>query len=270
MTKTTRTLLLLTLLGLAGCAGPQSPEQARFDEHGLAHVSYPYRIVYADGRPGTFISDEWVVESHRVGPGGRPGEHLDSEPYVHMRRLDLDDDGDRDRVQRVFTYDLRLRHRTTNGMIWVRTMPLTPAIQSRELRVLAQNYASSVAGGRHYMVATVAPEQVDVRERRFATEILDSMRMRFHDHEAYGFILDVADVDQLRLSERSRFGRAAIVLVRTSFGWRQYSAYGERQWPVLMVIGYVNGPDDFDEGLHDFETFLASFRMPDVEAAGER
>lgn len=252
---------LLSLILAAGCGGSQLPTQGDFHDEGLVHASYPYRILYADSTNHTFISNAWTVESHRVTPDGRASEHLRAGKYVHVRRLDLDDDGDRDRVRHVYTYDLRLRHRTTNGMIWVRTFPISPALQSRDLRVLAQNYASSVAGGKGYMVASVAPEQIDIRERRFATKILDEMPMRFQGREAYGFILDVADVDQLRLSERSRFGRAAIVLVRTNFGWTQQSALGERKWPVLMVVGYRNGPDDFVEGLDDFERFLASFRF---------
>lgn len=256
---------LIASLAIAGCSVHQGPARVAFEEQGFRHIDYGYRIDFAAaGRP-TFISQDWVVESYRTGPDGWPRDRLSGGDYWHTRYLDVDGDGDRDRVQRAYTYDLRIRHRTTNGMMWVRTFPVSPALQSRELRVLADNYASSVAGGKGYMVAGVTPARVDVRERRFATEVLDTLPMRLDGREAFGFIMDVADVDQLRLSRASRLGRAAVVLVRTSFGWRQYSALGTRRWPVLMVIGYVNGPDDFAAGLDDFERFLASFRFPERE-----
>jgi hypothetical protein len=60
---------------------------------------------------------------------------------------------------------------------------------------------------------------------------------------------------------------AVIVLSRAPFGWRERSAEGYRDWPVIVVVGYSNSPAEFEAGLPDFERLLAAM---DLDGERER
>jgi len=110
-------------------------------------------------------------------------------------------------------------------------------------------------------------------ERRFATRIIDSQRISVHGLEAYSATVEVANVDQLSLSPSSRWERTRIVLIRTPFRYHPdtLAARNRRvEFPVLMLVGYSNLPEDFDRGVPAFVRFVNAIAFLDAPTGAPR
>lgn len=248
------TRLVLPALLASACA----TADPIFDDVGFVHPEYGYHIEFANEPRRVLITSEWRVENY-----ARQSEEWirrEAAQYWHAPLLDLDGDGILETLEREYLYDLRMRHVRSNGLIWVRTVPLELDLQEVELDVLARNYVENIASSG-FLLARVAPGVVAVGERRFASRVLDQLPIRVDGYEAYGVLLEVASVAQLQLSEASRIENAVIVLSRAPFGWREWSSEGYRDWPVIVIAGYSNSPAEFEQGLPDFDTLLAAIDL---------
>lgn len=81
-----------------------------------------------------------------------------------------------------------------------------------------------------------------------------------YGHEAYTAIVEIANIDQLKLSPDSRWHRAELVLIRTHYLW-QPVGLTKRYYPVFMMAGYSNLPEDFDSGRSEFYDFLKRIKL---------
>jgi hypothetical protein len=73
---------------------------------------------------------------------------------------------------------------------------------------------------------------------------------------AYVATIDVANIDQIKLTPASRHTRVQLVVARTNFAY-EVSRMGEKStFPVLMMAGYANLPEDFDKDLDAFRRLL--------------
>ena len=115
--------------------------------------------------------------------------------------------------------------------------------------------------GAGYLIADVSPDEVMVAERRYASRVLDELPVVVSGQPGQAILLEVANVDQLQLERGSRTINAVVVLIRAPFRWRQESALGHRDWPMLMIVGYANSPAEFDASMPDFERFLGNIRF---------
>lgn len=247
--------LVVACAVLVGC----HPGAPIFDERGFVHPSYGYHIGYGSGRRDVWYSGEWRVENYTRDDDGE-WFRLGAAQYWHRPMIDLDADGFADPLGPAYLYDLRLRHVRSNGMIWVRTVPVPLDLQQVDLAVLARNYVENIAGGG-VSVAVVGTVAIAVSDRRYASRILDQMPMQVDGMDAYGVVLEVASVEQLQLPGAAPSEHAALVLMRAPFGWREWNASGYRDWPVLVVAGYSNSPAEFQHGLGDFERLLAEIDL---------
>ncbi|MBN1770522.1 MAG: hypothetical protein JXB32_04610 [Deltaproteobacteria bacterium] len=235
---------------------------------GYRHSFFAYRILR--DAEGQFVSADWMVDNfyldrNRWAP--RVGPDFETE-----LSLDLDGDGTWESAGTIPTYDLLLRNARDAGTMWARTLPLSQRFDRTELRVLARMYVESVSGsGRVVTTVRQATGEVEVRvdARRYATEILDEGPWVVGGYEAYRITFQVANVDQLSLSETSLWQRATLILVRAGFLWLG-GPYDDATFPTILMLGYCNLPDDFEGHLSDFERFVDSVDWMDSELAEVR
>lgn len=235
---------------VAGCGGAHAVGPS-----GFHHLRLEYRV---PGAGSALAGDDWVLDNYRVAQDGSVGETKRGAEYRIERRIDLDGDGVAERVGQEDAYDLLFRHRTSAASMWIRTVPLPAQLEETELRVLMRFYVEAIAG-TGVTLADLGEGRVEIRERRYATREIESGAATVGGREARAATIEIADIDQLRLSADHRWQRARIVLVRTDLLWAPArSVVGPRELrPVLLIAGYTNLPEDFDGQLVDFEALLA-------------
>ncbi|MFT3922003.1 MAG: hypothetical protein QM778_05675 [Myxococcales bacterium] len=132
--------------------------------------------------------------------------------------------------------------------------------------MFAERYVDSVAGSGSVVVRFGAEGALGGIERRFASRVLQSSPCTVSKHEAYRVDFEVANVDQLQLSDQARWQRGAVVFVRTKY---QHLAGTTMQntktfYPVVMAIGMSARPQDFAGLEEDFERLLKQTVLGEV------
>jgi hypothetical protein len=220
------------------------------------HSTFAYRILR--NAEGQFVSADWMVDNfYRDGDTWLPREGPNFETELS---LDLDGNGTWESAGVVPTYDLLLRNSHDAGTVWARSLPLSKRFDQTELRVLARLYVESVAGAGTVVTAvrqSSGDVQVTAESNRFATEILDEHPWAVRGYEAYLITFQVANVDQLSLSDNSLWERAIVAFVRPGFLWTSAGNY-DALFPTVLMLGYSNLPEDFDAHVADFYSFVES------------
>lgn len=254
-------LLCIPLL-LSGC-GPTL--YAAFSDSGYKHTEYGYSVSALSKGP-TFLPSYWQIDNfyydrrHDLVP--KKGADYEVEVYV-----DWDKNGENDDIGEFYTYDLRFTHTRNAGVIWLRTIPISPSLRNKELRVMAQSYVESAAATYYEVVQLGGRLYYSSKEKTYATKIVGRATGTVAGQEAYSVTVDVADVQQLKLSPTSRKERVLLVLIRTPFEFKDRSATGNFAIPVLMIAGYSNLVEDFDEWLSDFQQFVSRIVMNGIRGA---
>lgn len=258
-------ILVATILGgvvLLACASPMtgilSPE-------GYKHNTYNYEIETLAGSE-RLLPREWMIDNmyQRQSSRGEPrfapkgGRH-----YKTRYWFDLDGDGEDDIYEDVHAYDLRYVHRVSSGVIWVRTVPIARNKRDKDLRVLAKEYVDGVAGAGYELVSYGR-----VEERRFAAEILGRRAGTVAEKPAFAVDFAVANIDEVQVREGARRTRVRLVVIRSGFeairGRNSRpvvkklggETHGVR-FPVLLMMGFASQPEDYDNGVRDFDTLVA-------------
>jgi len=255
------------ILALTGCAA----NPTRFRDDGLYHDKFDYSIVFSDPDNRVFIGDEWYIDNYQYLEREKKFERKKGAAYSGRVYVDRNDDGSPER-ERAFFCDLELRHRRNNGMIWISTTELPKKFNETHLDVFLRNYIESLAGAIRVRTGSALGFH-SIKVREFATQILEQEQSLLGPYEAVSATITRADLHQLRLDANHVSLRARIVLIRIDGMVRIGGRKGETKvWPaqrrvdpvtevpgkILMMIGYSNSKEYFDEGLSDFETFLNS------------
>lgn len=278
MSRFKRFFLLASItLALAACAASAGQYPiATLQDGTFHHVNYDYSVV-AQGGTGELMSSDWRLDNYAPAAGGAVGlgEPKVTGPYVAEVGLDGDGDGEFEGRVTLPTFDLLFKHRRDDGRIFLSTFPISQHASERELSVMLRDFVESAAasgeithnynGGSSRAAAPMA------------SRILASRPTRVHGFPAHEVVFEVANVQQLELSPSARWERGHVVLVRSEmvFGQRQlYPAVSvpslgrgvgqEPFYPVLMVIGYANHPDEFDAHHDEFRDFLSRVHIGDV------
>lgn len=198
-----------------------------------------YEVATA-GAPGVFVSEDWRLENYVEGETPRTGAGYETEIWV-----DNDDDGQSDTHFTMPVNDLRLVHRQTGAVVWLRTIVLSQHDRDRALDGLVRDYIDAASGLGVSALQSVQGSAVGVT-RRFATESVDNFALQVDGREAFGATFDLANVDQIQLEHDRRFQRIRIVLVRTG---RTYLPSPTRRsiepFPALLLFGCASRPEDF-------------------------
>jgi hypothetical protein len=144
-------------------------------------------------------------------------------------------------------------------VIWLSTVLVSPELRSVEPRVLARDYMESVSGAG-YEVVSFSTRKVVTAERRWASTIVIQEDAILAGCGAHVVVMDVANVDQLKLDPTARAARVKIVIARTPFTYL-YSERPRIELPVVMVAGYASRPEDFDASVAELDGLLARIVM---------
>jgi hypothetical protein len=226
---------------------------------GYESESPKYRVVKAGE---SFLGDDWVLDNYAVNERGnlRPkSEGI----YKTTFAFDLDGDGKLDRGHDALTYDLRFQHKKHEAFIWLRSLPLATELKDKDLRVLMKDYVDEIAGAGYEAVQLSGSHAVV--EKRYAAELVEQSAAKLADREAFLATIDVANIDQIKLTPATRRVRVELVFVRPGTEYELRSANFIESFPSLLMIGYANLPDDFAADEPAFRAFLS-----EIEIAGRR
>jgi hypothetical protein len=228
---------------------------------GYQHDTFKYKI--SKPLPG-FLGDDWKLDNYYKDEDGSYAPKHDG-MYLTTYHFDVDDDGKVDYHEKALTYDLRLQNKKHEAFIWLRTVPISNELKDKELRVLLKDYVDGIAGAGYEAVQFTGDPQQRVVEKRFAAEIVEQGNGTLAGQDAYVVKMDVANIDQLKVSPNSRRTRVELVFARTGFEYRYDVGAKPYKFPVLMMAGYANFPDDFATDEAAFQKFLG-----EIEIRGKR
>ena len=213
-------LLAALAFPVLGCA-----TGGTFAADGFHHTDYPYVVRYSD--PGTreFLDANWRIDNYVVNYDGTIGALKTTEDYEGPTELDVTGSGNFSKVTLPY-FDLKLDNRKTSAVIWLQTIPLNKGREERNLKNLAEDYASAISGSGFY--AAVEDQGKVIREKTFAAKIVEGKETTLGGLEAYDAKIELANADQLRLdpahAPRSFASSSCAPTTRTT-SWATTSPY---------------------------------------------
>ncbi len=254
-------LVVLSLVSLSAAACGGSAGTVVRDD-GVHHSMYPYRVAYTDTARFRFVSDDWAVENYRLDASGRPVDMKSGNAYVATMEVDVTGDGVPDKLGEFPRYDLRLEHRRTGALIYLRSLPLERNQADTDLEVLAHNIVEDLATS--FLVTVAGPNAAAAAVKSAETgRITSQQRVQVSGHDALDFVLETfaganpaPDAQPLR---RTRY-----VFVRAPFRHPVKQVGRDTVYlPILVVLAYSAQPDQFDTAAADFDRFLGTFAVLD-------
>lgn len=253
VSRFTYCLWVVGLWLLSGCAprarGVVSPD-------GFTHTDYHYKLVAEPS--GQLMPEKWKIDNYYEKDGTLNVK--DTPEYSIEYELDKDGDGEFETTVKELRYDLRFKHLVHDGVVFLRTIPISTDLQDKKLSVLMHRYIEGIAGAG-YEVVQFYPGKTIVVEKRYAAAVVDERPVKLAGLDAYLVTLDVANIDQVQVDANARSERVQLILAHTGFKYQHMSSFGEKEvvdaeFPVVLLVGYGNRPDEFDSGIEDFHNFL--------------
>jgi hypothetical protein len=246
------------VFGLIGLACAPSARGALGPE-GFSHNDYAYRVVAQ--KDGRFLPESWKLDNYYEGTGGLKPK--DGKDWIVEYSLDEDGDGEEDFKVEELVYDLRFEHLEHDGVIFLRTIPISTDMKQKKLSVLMERYVEGIAGAGYEVVTLNSQSQLLV-EKRYAAAIVAKGPTKLAGRDAYVVVLDVANVDQLKIDPNARKERVELVLLHTDFAYTTKSFNDNVKpatFPVIMFAGYANLPGEFEVGQKEFHEFLGRIEL---------
>lgn len=250
---------ILLAAGLAGFSvfACRPPVSGTFSPAGYEHTDYHYRVK-ADGE-GKLLPTAWKLDNYYSSK--KSGlEPKDASGYVTTYNLDTDGDGKYESSEKEFVYDLRYEHLEHDGVIFLRTFPISGDLEKKKLDVLMDRYIEQIAGAGYEVVSPEASTELLV-EKRYAAAVVERTTGKLAGLDAAVVTLDIANLDQIKVDPNARKQRVQLVLLHTNFSYETKRGRFSSKFPVLMLAGYANQPKDFSEGLVDFQGLLSRIEI---------
>ncbi|MCB9652746.1 MAG: hypothetical protein H6729_01260 [Deltaproteobacteria bacterium] len=198
--------------------------------------------------------------------------------YEFELNVDTNGDGRQDFTRQKYSYDLLFEHKVNDAAMWTRTMIISETDRDKSLKVLLRDYVDSISGYGYALASVGGLVTVSVQVKRFATEVLETETFALEgQREALRATLSVADLDQVELSPSDRARRVTLLFIKTGWNWRHWTsgvtagnqAYSARavDFPIILLVGYANHPDDYAAQLPDFARLVAQIELFEQEAS---
>jgi len=255
---------------VSGALGPDGYEQSLTK----------YRVNYADKARRKFLPDDWMLDNFAYDSSRGAWLEKTGEQYRAQRRLDENGDGTISRSERKSEniFDLRFINTRDNAVIWVKVHPLEPAYAGRDLDVILENYTSGLEGAGLFEQSTLFGLEVN-RARHFTTFTVKKEATTLGPLPAIVGVLEIADVEKLRLDSAHRDSKAELTLAKVTY---QQTVRGKSMlpWPVvsragdgqgaqtvyqctgLLIVGYYNDAARFDAHVADVHSLLTRVVIP--------
>ncbi len=244
----------LAALGVVAC-GP--PATAVFDGYGYKHETYGYRLLN-QAQKEQLLPPEWSLDNLYLTKS-KNLEQKHTPDYMATFKFDTDGDGATDKDESGFLYDLRFKHAQRDAVIWMRTLPISTDLRQKDLRVLVQRYVDEVSGAG-FEAVQLGPNSIVIREKRYAASVLTRGAFTVARQDAFETTFDVANVDEVAINPNARKTRVRIALIRTPFTYTARKP-SKAQFPVLMLVGYANLPEDFAKDEPAFNGVLSRIQI---------
>lgn len=213
---------------------------------------YPLQVVGNRGasQAAGLMAEPWKLENFYGSP--MPEHAKQGDEYKSRYRFDADGDGETESYKDEFAFELRFENLHDKGSIWLRVVPASRDSANVDLKVLLDSFVDSLAGG-NYETVLLTPGQSGVREKRYASTLTAVQPCRLAQRECLLATIELADVDQLKLSPSHRWRKVQILLLRPGFMYEHYGA----SYPTYFFAGYSSQPERFAGGLPDFHDLLS-------------
>jgi hypothetical protein len=223
--------------------------------HGGYHSAlYPFQVAGAaepnDAAAAGLMPQGWKLDNFYGTP--LPDRPKDGASYKAQLAFDEDGDGRQDASKEEYLFELRFESLTDEGAIWIRNIPVSRDMRMMRLPVLMTSFVESLAGGEYESVR-LEPNRSLTLEKRFASTLVSSQPCQLAGLECVLGTIELADVDQLRLSPQHRSRKLQVLIARTRF---TYVSAMDGAYPVYLVAGYSNRPAQFDAGVPAFQDLL--------------
>lgn len=231
---------------------------------------YGYQIAYRAGT-GQVLPPKWSVDN--FSPDRGKWVPKDRDGYTTQYEFDANGDGTVDTWIERPTYELRYEHRVHSGVIWLRNIPLSPKLRSKDLRVLLQDYIDQITSMTTYETVKFRPNLVEIVVDHPVAVIIEQSSATVAGQPAYMATIETANADQIKLDPGTRRRRVQLVIMRAPQDDpidpdKDTSDKGTfprpaTTLPVVVLAGYSNMPADFQAGLEDFHDFLRRLTIGD-------
>jgi hypothetical protein len=248
----------LTLLFVQGCA----LQSGTFGAQGFHHSRYAYDVRYADAGARLMMPPGWRLDNYRQTSSGAVAKS--SGFYKSSFEFDTNRDDRPDVVDSVPTFDLRFEHAPTGGIVWLRTIPAPSYESDRALYLLSQDYLAG-ASAAGFELAQFGARGTNA-EKQFVVQTLETKPARLAECEALALTIEIASRSELQSSTNAQRRRVKLVLVRAGLSHRVPAS--DAEFPTVLVAGYANQPEFFQQHLSEFHGFLE--RVVLEERAGYR
>lgn len=249
---------VLALL-LAPACGLQS---GTFGPQGFHHSRYDYAVRYADASTRRMMPAGWRLDNYRQTSSGLVAKNAGF--YKSSFEFDTNRDDRPDSVDTVPTFDLRFDHERTGAVVWLRTIPAPSYDNSQALYMLSRDYLAGVSAVGVELAQFGLPGTTG--EKQFVVQVLETRRAQLAAREALAMTLEVANLSELKSSTKAQRKRVRLVLARAGLTHR--TPAGDAEFPTVLVAGYANQPEFFQQQLSEFHAFLE--RIVLEERAGYR
>ena len=236
----------LTLLLVGGC-GLQS---GTFGPQGFHHSRYDYDVRYADTGARRMMPPGWHLDNYRQTASGVVAKS--SGFYKSSFEFDTNRDDRPDAVDTVPTFDLRFEHAPTGGIVWLRTIPAPSYESDRALYLLSRDYLAGASAAGFELAQFGA--QDNSGEKQFVVQTLETRSAQLAECEALAVTIEIASLSELRSSASAKRRRVKLVLVRAGLSHRMPAS--DAEFPTVLVAGYANQPEVFQQHLAEFHGFL--------------
>lgn len=259
----------------SGAWGPQGYEQSLTK----------YRVNFADASQKQFLPNDWRLDNYTYDSLSKKWREKDGNQYRAERRLDEDGDGtigsNEKRTENI--YDLRFVNSRDNAVIWLKVHPMEATQANLDLDVLLENYADGLAGTGLFEQSSLFGLAVD-KVRHYTSFIVKKEPTALGNLSAIRGVIEIADVDKLRLDPKHRDSKAELVFAKVVYledlGFTKPNA---SRWPVvavtsgsngqyvhykaqrtgLLVIGYYDDASRFESHLKDLHALLDQIVIPE-------
>jgi hypothetical protein len=215
------------------------------------HTDYGYDVVFQQGTTDV-LPPIWRLDNFYRTRNGL-SRKLEGR-YVTTYKLD-NESGARSRSFEAYTYELRYEHTVSSAEIWLSSIPISPTLGQKDLRILMQGYITDLTQPKYEVVqpASAHTAAVVVGQPLTAT-LLEEGVATIAGQPAYVATVDITDAQHPTSGGAGR--RMRLVLLRAP-GYEKGQVVGStHRYPVVVVAGYSNMPTDFDASAADFQDFL--------------
>jgi hypothetical protein len=236
-------------------------QSGTFGPQGFHHSRYDYEVRYADASAQRIMPAGWRLDNYRQTASGLAAKNTGF--YKTSFEFDINRDERPDTIDAVPTFDLRFEHKQTGGVVWLRTIPAPTYDGTQALYMLSRDYLAGVSLVG-YELAQFG--QQGTGEKHFVVQVLETRPAQLAALESLAVTIEVANLTELKASASAKRKRVKLVLVRAGLNHRVPAT--DADFPTVLVAGYANQPEFFQQHLAEFHAFLE--RVVLDERAGYR